>query len=122
MFDTIRRRAEASGHIDAQVAVVAAEMGFVDETYDLLGRMRLGPAGHPRDVMGTHAYRTLLLFPKAYPALRADPRFITLCARLGLADYWLKTGHWPDFASDVDYDVASACEAQGGVTRENFVF
>ena len=95
MFDTIAKRADATGHIDPQVAVIAAELGFVDETFALLERCKFGPSGNPRDVMGTHAYRTLLLFPKAYPALRADPRFVEVCARLGLVEYWLETHTGP---------------------------
>lgn len=110
MFETIRKRADTTGHIDAQVAVVAAELGFIDETFDLLDRCRFGPSGIPKDVMGTHAYRTLLLFPKAYKSLRADPRFVKTCARLGLVEYWLGTQHWPDCAADVPYDFKSECD------------
>jgi hypothetical protein len=118
MFDTIARRADATGHIDPQVAVIAAELGFVDETFAMLERCRFGPCGSPRDVMGTHAYRTLLLFPKAYQVLRADPRFVTVCARLGLVEYWLDSGHWPDCAEDVPYDFRAECEAQRGAPKD----
>ena len=110
MFDTIRERAEATGHLDAQVAVIAAELGFVDETFAMLERCRFGPSGTARDVMGTHAYRTLLLFPKAYTALRNDPRFVKICARLGLVDYWLDTHNWPDCTDWVPYDFKAMCE------------
>jgi hypothetical protein len=71
-------------------------------------------------VMGTHAYRTLLLFPKAYPALRADPRFVTVCARLGLVEYWLETQHWPDCAADVPYDFKAECARVRGVPKDVF--
>ena len=33
-----------------------------------------------------------------------DPRFPPLCAKLGLADYWIETGKWPDCADEVPYD------------------
>ncbi len=111
MFDTICARADATGYIDPQVAVIAAELGFVDETFALLDRCRFGPSGGAKDVMGTHAYRTLLLFPKAYPALRADPRFVKLCARLGLVEYWLTTRNWPDCAEHSAYDFQAQCAA-----------
>lgn len=122
MFDTICKRADATGHIDAQVAVVAAELGFVDETFALLDRCRFGPAGKPQDVMGTHAYRTLLLFPKAYPALRADPRFVDICARLGLVEYWLESQNWPDCAADLSYDFKAECERRRGAAKDSFGF
>jgi adenylate cyclase len=38
-------------------------------------------------------------------------RFPALCARLGLAQYWLDTKKWPDCAADVDYDFKAACAA-----------
>lgn len=109
MFAEIARRADATGHVDPQVGVIAAELGFVDETFALLERSKFGPCGSPHDVMGTHAYRTLLLFPKAYTALRDDPRFVQVCARLGLVRYWLDSGFWPDCADDVGYDFRGAC-------------
>ena len=121
MFDVIARRADATGHIDPQVGVIAAELGFVDETFALLERSRFGPCGSLRDVMGTHAYRTLLLFPAAYTALRADPRFVMVCARLGLVDYWLESGHWPDCADAVPYDFRGECARHAGHPQDRFL-
>jgi hypothetical protein len=41
-------------------------------------------------------------------------RFPALCARLGLAQYWLESKKWPDCAALVDYDFKAACaEAVG---------
>jgi TolB-like protein len=33
-----------------------------------------------------------------------DRRFPRLCAKLGLCDYWVETGKWPDCADEVSYD------------------
>ena len=120
MFDVIARRADATGHIDPQVGVIAAELGFVDETFALLERSRFGPCGSLRDVMGTHAYRTLLLFPAAYTALRSDPRFVQVCARLGLVEYWLESGHWPDCADAVGYDFRAECAMHAVIEADHF--
>ncbi len=30
----------------------------------------------------------------------SDPRFIRVAQRLGLLDYWQKSGRWPDFCSE----------------------
>jgi hypothetical protein len=43
-------------------------------------------------------------------ALRRDPRFTKLCARLGLVDYWRTSGHWPDCVEEVPYDFKAECE------------
>jgi hypothetical protein len=32
---------------------------------------------------------------------REDPRFLDICARAGMVDYWLETGLWPDCADEV---------------------
>jgi TolB-like protein len=110
LLGAVRKRVETTGHADAAPALYLAHLGYVDETYDLLDRAKLGPAGSPRDQLGPNAYRTHLLFPAAFPELRADPRFVKLCARLGLVEYWLATQKWPDCADVVPYDFRSECE------------
>ena len=37
----------------------------------------------------------------ANATIRNDPRFVRLCAKLGLRDYWVNTGRWPDCADTV---------------------
>ena len=40
--------------------------------------------------------------------VRQDPRFWALMANLGVAQYWIETGHWPDIcAADI-----AACKAK----------
>lgn len=41
--------------------------------------------------------KTMMLFLGALPELRADPRFLPLCAEIGLIDYWRRAGVWADF-------------------------
>lgn len=43
---------------------------------------------------------TGIFFVPAAAAVRRDPRFMPLMHRAGLADYWLQSGHWPDFCAD----------------------
>ncbi|MGZ6017324.1 MAG: winged helix-turn-helix domain-containing protein [Phenylobacterium sp.] len=42
----------------------------------------------------------ILLYYPEMRAVRADPRFWPLATEMGLADYWLKSGHWPDFCAE----------------------
>jgi TolB-like protein len=62
-------------------------------------------SGANRAYMGVHFF----LPPAA--ALRRDPRFATLCARIGLAEYWRCTNNWPDCVSELNahYDFEAAC-------------
>jgi hypothetical protein len=41
-----------------------------------------------------------------------DPRFMAFAARIGLVDYWARSGHWPDFCSDPDLRYDCRAEAQ----------
>ena len=54
------------------------------------------------------------LFMPHMRLVRADPRFMTQAARLGLVDYWLETGHWPDFCTEekLPYDCKKAALAE----------
>ena len=72
--------------------------------------------------MGPDGYRTALLFQASMPELRNDPRFAPLCARLGLVEFWLASGKWPDCASEVPYDFQRACEQARAVPKEDFGF
>jgi adenylate cyclase len=47
--------------------------------------------------------------------MATDIRFIQLCAKMGLCDYWSETGRWPDCADKVPYDFrAEAKKLAGG--------
>jgi hypothetical protein len=94
------------------------------ETLDLTSRIRM--LGREGDVEGAFAampqrlppegIATAFLFYPEMKALRADPRFMALAARLGLVDYWRTTGHWPDFCSEpgLPYDCkVEAAKAAG---------
>lgn len=99
-----------SGYADTSALTFAAHFGAIDEAYDIAARARLRPAGDGRDAMGYDAYRTYIMFHASWPELRSDPRFVTLCARLGLVEYWLTTQKWPDCADTVSYDFRAECE------------
>ena len=76
--------------------------------------------GGPGDMLGVNAYRSHMVFPVAYPELRASPRFVKMCARLGLVAYWLETQTWPDCADAVPYDFRSECEKYRGYQTDKF--
>ncbi len=55
-------------------------------------------------------HSTIFLFYPEMKALRRDPRFMAYARRVGLVDYWTRSGHWPDFCSDSElpYDCRAA--------------
>jgi len=111
-----------TGSVDAARLVYAAHLGLVDEAYAAVAKARLGPRGAADDIMGPDAYRTGLMFHAGMPELRDDPRFVPLCARLGLVEFWTASGRWPDCVDDVPYDFKVACERARDVPIEHFGF
>jgi hypothetical protein len=54
---------------------------------------------------------TSMLFRPWMASVRRDPRFMALAKRMGLVDYWVKSGHWPDFCADADLEYDCRTEA-----------
>jgi TolB-like protein len=116
--DHVRR----TGWVDVSRLVYSAHLGLVDDAYRLAETARLGPGGTSDDIMGPDAYRTSLLFQAGMPELRNDPRFLRLCARLGLVEFWMVTEKWPDCVDEVPYDFRSECARVQHVPKEEFGF
>jgi TolB-like protein len=102
------------GPLDLMVCMVAAAIGQHDmaisqmigaiESGRSIGQSGSGPFGARR------ASSTGLFFWSHWRSARSDPRFVKLCAHLGLAQYWLASGEWPDCADEVPYDFKAECE------------
>jgi hypothetical protein len=68
------------------VLLALGNFGRADEVYQLLEDPKFQPFIE-KDA----------LFRPDFAAVRADPRFMQIAARLGLIRYWRQTGYWPDF-------------------------
>jgi adenylate cyclase len=106
--------AEAEPAAALDLAVALSVLGFTgpalslfEEALDNVDAWRAGALETTRPHIG---YETALLFIDQTRALRGDPSFVKLCARLGLARYWRETGVWPDCVTEVGYDFRSLCE------------
>jgi TolB-like protein/class 3 adenylate cyclase len=109
-----------TGRVDVSRLVYSAHLGLVEEAYRAAETTQLGPAGTRNDIMGPDGYRTSLLFQAGMPELRNDPRFARLCARLGLVEFWMATGKWPDCADEVPYDFRAECAKVQDVPKDDF--
>lgn len=116
-------RVEKTGCTDVSRLVYAAHLGLVDEAYEAAETAHLGPIGSENDIMGPDAYRTSMLFQSGMPEIRNDRRFVDLCARLGLVEFWLSSGLWPDCADDdLPYDFRTECQTARSTPIEAFRF
>ena len=117
----LERIVSTTGGVDVSRLVYTAHLGLVDEAYRLAASARLGPAGTSDDIMGPDAYRTSMMFQAGMPELRNDQRFVPLCARLGLVEFWTTTGKWPDCADEVPYDFRAECDRARNIPKDNFM-
>lgn len=94
-------------------ALVAAH-GCAEEAFDLIdaaldaGR-DLAPDNHEAFGLARSQSSVVLFSNFGGERWHRHPRFAKLCARLGLAAYWIDSGAWPDCADDAGYDFRRAC-------------
>lgn len=77
-----------------------ARLGMLDEAFEVADRWYGAAVRAPRTAAGRatlHRTGTRTLFQPATAPLRRDPRFLPLCARIGLADYWRRSNRRADF-------------------------
>jgi len=92
--DALRREYRSTGATPALVQQLAW-LGRIDEAYARAEELN-APMDRIPDEWDSGAtwYRDYLA------PFRADPRFMKLAARIGLARVWVRTGLWPDFCAD----------------------
>lgn len=92
----------AAGRIDLSDAVLRLNsLGATDWAFAAIAR------APPTDSLDTEV---LFAAAPGVPGMWRDPRFMPLAARLGLVDFWRRSGKWPDFcdAPDRPYDCRAA--------------
>lgn len=119
-FNKLAEPAKKTGHVDAAYFEYSAHLGLVDPVYNLIDQVKLGPVGARGDHIGGNAYRTVGMFNAPTPEMRNDIRFVKLCARYGLVEYWLELQKWPDCADQVPYNFRAECEKYHDYPKDEF--
>jgi adenylate cyclase len=91
------------------------ELGLSEEVYELIDQASFAEALRPGGRMLAGEVSIAVLFYPSAEVMRRDPRFVRLCARLGLCDYWIATNRWPDCADAL----ASYYDFRAAARREN---
>jgi len=110
-LDGAREQIVRTGNAPLEMLTSLHRLGFHDEVFDLIDRCsfayvfdaELGWAG---------GLTVATIFSGMHNTeMMRDPRFVGLCAKLGLRDYWLKSDRWPDCAEDgvLPYDFKAEC-------------
>jgi hypothetical protein len=121
LLEMMKARIEKLGAMDCGTFTMASLIGIASEAYDSFAHFPIGPKGAKGEPLGLMGYRTHLLFTPVNKLGREDPRFDPIdCARLGLVEYWLETGSWPDCVDEVPYDFRAACHAARDMAKDRF--
>ena len=118
-LDRLRQRRQRTGVIPVFEVPLLYLLGRGDEAFDLIAQSSFDYMFDPEMDSPNGAEGSTNIFSATQSAgLMRDPRFVDLCARLGLCDYWVTTSRWPDCADDgvLPYDFKAACKRLAGAT------
>jgi TolB-like protein len=107
-----RGRLARTGNLPISTYSFLSTLGLNDEVFDLLDRASFASIFEDEERSPNGAFGSSGLFSPVYnPTMRRDIRFVGACAKLGLVDYWLNSGRWPDCAEEgaLPYDFKSEC-------------
>lgn len=85
-----------------------------DQAFDLMERSSFTHLfGHDAPRAFSTGENAGAMFASRLVRFHSDVRFVRLCAKMGLCDYWVKTDRWPDCAADgvLPYDFKAVCRA-----------
>lgn len=102
------------GPLPLSTCMFAASHGCADRAFDVInaaldGGRALKPDNHEAFGMARSQSSLQLFVSTGGTPAWTHPRFPALCARVGLAQYWLETKKWPDCATETPYDFRAAC-------------
>ncbi len=112
MLGELRREVRETGTAGLTPAGILGGRGLVDDAYAILESASFAHLFTPEGCLPLTELGLNVIFTPLYRAMRRDVRFVDLCARLGLADFWARSGEWPDFAEEVApfYDLKAEVE------------
>ncbi|HTX48711.1 MAG TPA: hypothetical protein VME40_04900, partial [Caulobacteraceae bacterium] len=113
LLASAERHLAQSGRVELRSVLFAYWAGLRDEAFDLIDRSDYRHLFQPEGRRADDTFLTSVIFGVTNAEIRRDPRFPDLCGKLGLCDYWLETGRWPDCADDVAalYDLRARAAA-----------
>jgi hypothetical protein len=121
LLNNVRERLSLTGTTPLQDFPNLYLLGLGEEAFALIEQASFAqmfdPDGQSPTVNDTHHISMSVIYNTWNRGFRQDVRFVGLCAKLGLCDYWVSTGKWPDCADDVPYDFRA--EARQHVSAGN---
>ncbi len=91
---------ERNGRVSLRDLVGLHGLGRTDEAFDFVERASFANWFDPDVRAAAEVWAPGIIFISSNSGMIEDPRFARLCAKLGLVDYWVATGRWPDCADE----------------------
>ena len=107
-----RQALERTGSVPVNYIYALHWHGLVEEAFDLMAQSSYAHLYNPD---APRAFSTGenpgAIFALHLVRFQSDIRFVDLCAKLGLCDYWVQTDRWPDCADEgvLPYDFKAEC-------------
>ena len=117
-----RRNLAESGELSMFELTKIHSYGLGEEAFALIEQASFDYMFDPEKGSPNGAEGPSMMFDPIYSkAMMRDIRFVGLCARLGLCDYWIKTDRWPDCAEAVaaDYDFKAEARRLAAIRQVN---
>jgi TolB-like protein len=90
-------------------------LSLIDESFGLIDRSSFAYMFDPQLRWASGPLTGGFIFSRGGNLrMMTDIRFVGLCAKLGLGDYWIETGKWPDCADEVSYDFRAEARRLAG--------
>jgi TolB-like protein len=101
-LSSAEERLSQSGVLSISDFTTLSRFGQAERVFALIEQASFDYMFNPEEASPNGAAGSSMMFnPGEAGAMMRDIRFVGLCAKLGLCDYWVKTGRWPDCADAV---------------------
>lgn len=111
----VKAQFEADGRVALRDLTRLHALGAAEEAWNYIEHASFAHMFAPEITPSASLWAPAILFVASNGAMMADPRFVALCAKVGLVAYWLATEQWPDCAEPgrLPYDFKAACARAG---------
>jgi TolB-like protein len=96
-----RETLHTTGTLSLSKFALLSRLGLLDEVFALIDQSSFAYMSDPEICTPNGRMGDGLIFAAGNSFMMQDIRFVGLCHKLGLCEYWLKSGNWPDCADAV---------------------
>ncbi|MHA6334570.1 hypothetical protein ACXYL9_12940 [Qipengyuania sp. CAU 1752] len=101
-LDSYQRLLEKTGTVPLNIVQSVSDLGMTEEALQMAERASFDHIFQPEGDRPSAIYPGVVL--GRWSDVNKTTRFIELCRKLGLCEYWVKTGKWPDCVDWTPYD------------------